>query len=188
MGWPALIRTYEAAWGEPVQILRVRHASRRTDFHVCTFEPPGRVARVVTMGLSRCVAEDGRLFGVEVLFALGKLELGEIGWERVSNYLIDISVALLRHSNRPVEGSTIAGSTIAPWPPHATVFDLPRGEPEHLEHMELDPLVVRLMWAIPAYPDEIELVKREGIEALDALVHANDYSLADVTRPSLLGA
>jgi hypothetical protein len=126
------------------------------------------------------------MLGVELLLVLGREELHEIGPGRVSAFLTDIGTHLLRLSIRPIEGSVIARTSIAPWPLDAVVFDLPRGEPEELEDFVADGRALGLMWAVPTYAKEAELVERRGIEALDALVEESDFSLADVRRPSLV--
>jgi hypothetical protein len=122
---------------------------------------------------------------MELLMTLGTRELAEIGSPRVTGFLADIAAHLLRHSVRPVEGSVIARTSLAPWEADAIVFDVPRGERPDLECFEADGHTLRLVWAVPAYAAEAELVASQGIEALDRLVESSDFSLGDVRRPPL---
>ena len=182
---PELFDLYVGIWGHPAEDLWVQHADSAREFHVLTFVGPSAVARVVTLGLGSCPSEDGTDLGVELLLVLGKKELSEIGSDRVGAFVTDIATHLLRHSVRPMEGSVIPRTSIAPWEPDALVFDVPRGEPESLENVVADGRALRLVWAIPAYADEARLVQENGLEALDSLVEQSNFTLADVRRPSL---
>lgn len=49
-----------------------------------------------------------------------------------------------------------------------------------------DGRILRVLWAIPVYPAEAQLVQERGMDALDTLVEQSDFSLADVRRPPLV--
>lgn len=146
------------------------------------------VARLATLGLGSCPAEDDQTIAVELLIALGVADLAALGARRVAEYLADIATHLLRFGVSPVEGSAIARTSIALWSLNAVVFDVPRGESEEFERFVADGVAVRLVWAVPVYEDEARLVERLGIEAFDELVDRAGVSLADVRRPSLVAA
>lgn len=184
---PELFDLYVKLWGHPAEDLRVQHADSVREFHVLTLLAPGTVARIATLGLGSCPCDDGTDLGVELLLVVGREELGDVGTARVARFLADIGTHLLRYSVRPVEGSVILKTSIAPWAPDALAFDLPRGEPEELEKFVADGHALRVIWTVPVYADEARLVQREGMEALDALVEQGDFSLADIRRPSLAG-
>lgn len=183
-----LLGIYRESWGEARDdVLEVRHGDGRQSFHVATYETGGTFARVATVGLGTTLAEDGLLLAVELVMALDRAELHELGPECVELFLGNIGSHLLQHSIRPVAGSTIPETSIAPWSPDAVLFDAPRGEPEHLERFVADGVPRRLLWTIPVYREEARLVALHGIESFDALVGEHDVSLADVRRPSLAG-
>ena len=180
---PELLARYRRHWGEPNESIPVAHQDGR-GFRILVFRGPGKIARLATLGLAMCRAENGAPFHAELLMVLGRQELGEIGSSRVAAYLADIAGHVLAHSIQPVEGSVLH-TTLAPWELDSIVFDLPRGEPSDLEHFNADGHSLRLVWAVPLYASEAELVSRDGLAALDALVADNDFSLADVQRPPL---
>lgn len=178
-----LLALYRRHWEEPHDSVHVAHQDGR-GFLILVFDGPGRIARLATLGLGTCRAEDGAPFHAELLFVLGGQELGEIGSSRVAAFVADVAAHLLAHSIRPLEGS-LMHTTLAPWEPDSIVFDHPRGEPQDLERFDADGHAGRLVWAVPLYGSEAELVSRDGLAALDALVEDNDFSLADVRRPRL---
>jgi hypothetical protein len=182
-----LLEIYRESWGEPrEEVLQVSSEDGGQSFYVAIHETDGPFARVATVGLGTILAEDGLLMAVELVMALDRAELHELDPERVELFLSNIGSHLLHHSIRPLAGSTIPATSIAPWGPDAVLFDTPRGEPEHLERFEADGVPRRLLWAIPVYREEARLVAQHGIEAFDALVSEHDVSLADVRRPNLL--
>ena len=189
--WPApsshgeLHRRLADAWGPATGEVSISHSSDDRAFAVTTFGS-ARVARLATVGLGACQASDDIALGLELMLVIGSQELAELGGERVSNFLADVSVHLLRYSVRPTEGSVIPKTSIAPWAPDALLFDNPRGEPESLEELEEDGRLIRLVWAVPIYANEAKLIEDEGVESLDDLVDRSSYSLADVLRPSVV--
>jgi len=180
---------YERTWGPAVDTVTfTKDSDPFKEFQVMAFLPhDSRVGRVATHGLSSCIASDGVRVGIELLFALSA-EYLRANWGKVRDFAADMAAHLVSHAFRPSPGSTVGNTSLAPWPPNALIFDVPRGEPEEFEHFEWDGEHCHLVWAIPAYAEEAEFVRTQGIVAFDALVDANDYSLADVFRPSALKA
>jgi hypothetical protein len=183
---PELHARFIEAWGEPLTERRVTSPDSSQTFFALWF--PGRpaVSRFVTCGLARCRAEDGSPLGLELLMVVGHPEVEDLGPARIEDYLFDLAAHLLRYSARPTAGSVMPDSTLAPWEMPAIIFDDARGEPEDLERYHADGTDARLLWAIPAFADEAQLVRDDGIDAFDRLVSASDLSLADVRRHRVL--
>ncbi len=76
-------------------------------------------------------------------------------------------------------------TTLAPdgWP-KALLFDQPCGEPEELSCFHVGAQHVNLLWVVPIYGNEYDLIKEKGIECFDEAIQEIDLSVVDVRRKS----
>ncbi len=181
-----LERLYVEHWGHPVGVRRLsREGGER--FSVLTFASQStNVVRLATEGLGALVCDDGRPFGAELLLVLDR-HFGGASNLQAEDFFIDVAVHLFRFAVRPRPGSLVPSTKLSPWPASAVVFDEPRGEDERFEAFVADGTELRLVWAIPVYPAQAELIRRAGLDRFDELVDSSDVSLADLSRPSLCG-
>jgi hypothetical protein len=182
---PELLRRYCEQWGSPTDDVPVSDGDG-DGFRILVFAGAADpVVRFVTLGLGTCPAWNDASLDVELLLTLDPSEVTAIGVPAVTRFVGEIAEHLLAHAIRPVEGSVLPPIGLAPWEPKAILFDLPRGEAPELEHFRADGHPVRLVWAVPVYASEAELVARDGLAALDFLVEISQCSLAAVRRRPL---
>ena len=110
--------------------------------------------------------------------------------QEVADFMLDVMAYSLRKDVRFVVGATIPETHLAPkaWCPRALLIDEPRGEPEEMANQHVGMQHVKLLWLVPIYAAEQELIENQGMGALDELEGASEWSLADVRRPSLVTA
>jgi len=168
---------------------RVADANKVNVVEVYSFPPrPGeKVHRIATVGMSGAEREDGSKTDYELFMTL-PADLGGATFAQVAAFLMELFVYSLQR-DVPIEaGQTIPElqSVPASWKPRALLLDEARGEPEELGHLHVGRSAVGLLWVIPIYVEEYDLIQKEGVEAFDALDDKSEWSLADVNRPSLV--
>jgi Suppressor of fused protein (SUFU) len=182
-----ILGVYMRHWGMP----EYRWISRREDhaIEVYSFPPrkDGVVHRFATIGVSAENRGDGTPANYELCMILPD-ELAGASADEVVSLMLDVAVHSYRKDVRCSVGATIPETPLMPakWPPKALLFDELRGEPEELSHISVGDRCIELLWLVPIYGDEQELIKREGIDAFDLLDAQSDWSVADPRRPSLV--
>jgi hypothetical protein len=108
--------------------------------------------------------------------------------DEVISFILDVAVHSLRRDVNFEIGATISETSLMPqsWAPRALILDEPRGEPEELEYFHIGHQHVNLIWLVPIYKAEYELIAREGVDAFYRLEEQSDWSLADPNRPSVI--
>lgn len=180
-----LLGGYIRAWGTPSQRVSAR---RRNDVvEVYSFPAPseGKLNRYATVGVSSLRRDSGSLATWELYFVVPSDNAGA-SEARVTSFILDVMAYSLRSDVQFTIGKTIPSSAILPveWNARAVLLDEPRGEPEYLADVHVGIQHVKLLWLVPIYADERDLILREGVEAFDRAESASDWSLADPRRPS----
>lgn len=179
-----LLGAYIRAWGPP----RVRVKSVREDDDVAVYVFGGKsdFQRFATVGVSALRRDDGSSADWELLAVLPS-SLAGASVEEVTNFILDLMAYSLRADVRIAPGETIPPSPLMPvsWVPRAILLDEPRGEAEELVHFQIGSQLVHLIWAIPIYKQELELIVQSGLEAFDQLQRLAEWSLVDPDRPAL---
>lgn len=182
-----ILGVYMRHWGMP----EYRWISRREDHAIEVYSFPPRkdevVHRFATVGVSAVNREDGQPANYELCMILPD-ELGGASAEEVVSLILDVAVHSYPKDVRCSVGATIPETQLMPakWSPKALLFDELRGEPEELSHIAVGDQCIELLWLIPIYRDEYELIHSEGIDAFDHLDAQSDWSVADPRRPSFV--
>lgn len=184
-----ILGAYMRHWGMP----EFRWISRREDhaIEVYSFLPRKDevVHRFATVGVSAVNREDGKPANYELFMTLPH-ELGGASADEVVSFMLDVAVYSYRKDVRCSVGATVPETPLMPaqWRPKALLFDELRGEPEELSHILIGAQSIEVLWLVPIYGDERELVVSEGIEAFDLLDAQSEWSVADPRRPSFVSA
>lgn len=185
-----ILSEYMKHWGMPE--FRQTMAQEHELVELYTF--PGKdtenITRFSTIGLSSNQIEGDENkcnSGVELLMILPKFVAFEQK-EKIRNYLFDIASYVLNTLGRKLTaGTTIPESPLAPnnWP-NALLFDEPLGEAEELGCFHIGTQHVDLLWLIPIYGCEYQVIKEKGLEVFDKFVEKEDCSLIDINRPPFI--
>ena len=182
-----LLGVYMHHWGMP----EYRWISRRESHTIEVYSFPLRqdevVHRFATVGVSAVNREDGKPANYELCMILPN-DLGGASADEVVSLILDVAVHSYRKDVRCSVGATISETPLMPakWNPKALLFDELRGEPEELSHVLVGAQSVEVLWLVPIYGDEQELIASEGIDAFDRLDAQTDWSVADPRRPSFV--
>ena len=182
-----ILGVYMRYWGMPEYRWISRHESHAIE--VYSF-PPGKdelVHRFATVGASAVNREDGKPANYELCMILPD-ELGGASADEVVSLMLDVAVHSYRKDVRCSVGATISETPLMPakWLPKALLFDALRGEPEELSHISVGAQCIEVLWLVPIYGDEQELIASEGIDAFDLLDAQTDWSVVDPRRPSFV--
>ena len=147
---------------------------------------PGElIQRYATVGLSSCNITDSIQCNTELFLAVPR-DIVEEQSESITNYIFDISSYLVTTlcENTKAE-DVVSESPIAPegWP-KALLFDQPSGEPEELYCFHIGVQHINLLWIVPIYGAEYDLIWEDGIEKFDEAMKNEDLSVIDVRRNS----
>jgi hypothetical protein len=174
-------------WGMP----EYRTITRREDHAIEVYSFPPRkdqaVHRFATVGVSGVNREDGNPANYELCMVLPR-ELAGASPEEVVSFMLDVAVHSYRKDVRCCVGATVPETPLMPaqWPPKALLLDELRGEPEELSHISIGGQCIEVLWLVPIYADEYEMIHKEGIEAFGVLETQSEWSVADPTRPSFV--
>ncbi len=177
-----ILSSYIKHWGEP----EFRQIMSKDDKAVELYTFRGDlIQRYATVGLSSCVLSNGAQCDTELLLAVPS-HIVEEQSEAIVNYIFDISSYLLETLGKNAEAEVVVPeSPLAPsgWP-KALLFDQPCGEPEELACFHVGAQHVNLLWVVPIFGTEYDLIKTKGIESFDEAIQTIDLSVVDVRRPS----
>ena len=182
-----ILGSYIRHWGMPAH----RWISRHEDHAIEVYSFPPRADEVVhrfaTIGVSGVSREDGNPATDEFCMILPP-DLRGASDQEVVSFMLDIAIHCYRKDVRCDVGSTIPETPLMPanWKPKALLLDEPRGEPEELAQIPIGDQRVELLWLVPIYADEYELIKTKGIDAFDLLDAQSEWSVADPGRPSFV--
>ena len=182
-----ILGVYLRHWGMP----EYRWITRREDHAIEVYSFPPRneevVHRFATVGVSAVNRENGEPANYELCMILPD-ELGGASAEEVVSVILDVAVHSYREDVRGEVGATIPETPLMPanWQPKALLFDELRGEPEELSHVSVGDQCIEVLWLVPIYADDRELIKNDGIEAFDLLDAQSEWSVADPKRPSFV--
>lgn len=185
-----MLSAYMKYWGSPEYRQTITRESERVELYSFPGPESSKITRFSTVGLSSDQAEGSRKKNhtdVELLMVLPK-DVASEQERQISNYLFDIVAYVLNQfEENPMVGTTIPETPLAPlgWP-KAILFDEPRGEPEELGFFHVGSQHVDLLWLVPIYGSEYQLIKKNGLERFDRLVDESNISLVDIGRPSLV--
>jgi hypothetical protein len=178
---------YIRHWGMPEH----RWISRKENHAIEVYSFPPRTDEVVhrfaTVGVSGVNREDGNPATYEFCMILPR-ELGGASGQEVAFFMLDVAVHCYRQDVRCEVGATIPETPLMPanWKPKALLLDEPRGEPEELAQISIGDQRVELLWLVPIYADEYELIKTKGMDAFDLLDAQSEWSVDDPGRPSFV--
>jgi hypothetical protein len=182
-----ILGLYMKHWGMPEH----RWISRKENHAIEVYSfPPGKdevVHRFATVGVSATNREDGNPANYELCMILPR-DLAGASAEEVVSFMLDVAVHSYRKDVRCSVGATVPETPLMPaqWPPKALLFDELRGEPEEFSNISIGTQSIEVLWLVPIYGAERELIVSEGIEAFDLLDAQSDWSVADPRRPSFV--
>lgn len=171
-----------SAWGMP-KARRIM-SNEHTVVELYQFEDE-MFSRYATIGLSSNAFNSSQLCNYE-LFLCIPYDVSTEQEESIQNFIFDICAYLINTVGRLVTyQDMIPESSLAPknWP-SAVLFDEPRGEPEELECFHVGAQYINLLWVVPIYSDEYQLIKERGIEAFDTALEKQELSVVDTRRMS----
>lgn len=182
-----ILGAYMRYWRMP----EYRWISRREDHVIEVYSFPSRkdevVHRFATVGVSSVNREDEQAANYELCMILPN-GLGGASDDQVVSLMLDVAVHSYRKDVRSRVGATVPETPLMPasWPPKALLFYELGSEPEELSHISVGEQSIELLWLVPIYGNEYELIHREGIEAFDLLDTQSVWSVADPRRPSFV--
>lgn len=141
-------------------------------------------ARFATVGLSNSIRKTGKPIENEWMIAL-KPDLGQENIDRIFSYFCDIIAHNIEHIQSSEVPRVMTESALAPenWTTKALLIDELRGESEDLEQIKIGEEIINVLWVVPITPKESHIILQEGIDAFDAYIDNQHYSIIDPTRP-----
>lgn len=183
-----ILSKYVGEWGIPKSRVIARNQDE-APIEVYWFpgEEGQKVARFATMGVSARKKAKGKFLNHELLFVL-PTDLGGADEKDIFNYMLDVSVYALRDDVDFGVETSIPESSLAPekWKLKAVLVDEARGESEVFEKIHVGIQHISLLWLVPIYQNEYRQIREHGIESFDRLCEKSDFSLVDISRPSLV--
>jgi hypothetical protein len=162
-----------------------RVATRKTDrIEVYSFPSNANapVYRFATVGISGIKKKSDRI-NKELMLALPP-DLGGATDDEVFKFMLDVSSYVVDELDMTEPPMITPETPLAPkeWRTRALLFDQARSEPEELSELVVGPDTIELLWVIPIYASEYELISNSGVEAFDALADQAELSPADINR------
>jgi hypothetical protein len=177
-----LLSAYLKHWGMP----DCRYDMTKDGETIELYSFPGDlIHKYATVGLSTCSISDSVPICSELFLALPSHIIDEQS-EAIKNYIFDIASYFTQTIGKNVKtGDVVPESPLAPkgWP-KALLFDEPRGEPEDLASFHIGIQHVNLVWVVPIFGNEYDLIKTKGIDHFDEAIQGLDLSVMDVRRKS----
>lgn len=184
-----ILSQYINAWGIPKYRVKTYKNDKCNPIETYVFygQKESKINHFATVGVSTQKSKNGKPSCHELMFVLSKT-LGTTTEDSVINYLIDIAVYSIRDDVKFAIESLIPDSPLAPneWGQKSILIDEPRGEIESLESFHVGAQHVYLYWLIPIYNNEYELILNSGIDSFDKYCDVSDFSLVDISRPSII--
>lgn len=181
---PALYDRYVAAWGPVAHAVSAVAALPTSRFNVLTFESEPSVLRLATQGLAAARIDDQAPLMCELLLVVDK-DFAGVSRRQAVHFMLDLGANFLsRNVKFPLKRPAVLDATFSPWNQASVLLDEPTGESENLLVLEYDGRTADLVWVVPIYASEANLIRARGIEAFDALASSAAYSLADLRRPA----
>jgi hypothetical protein len=164
-----------------------RKGTNRIEVYSFPAHSEASVHRFATVGLSGCLREDGQPINCELLMVL-PVSLGGSSTDAVMRFLLDVAAHGLRADVRHALGSTIQHVDVMPrsWSARSLLLDEPRGEPKDLDLFQVGSELVRLLWVIPIYENELSFIRDSGVDQFCNLELETTIELIDPNRPSLV--
>lgn len=182
-----VLGAYMRAWGMPRD--RVVSTKGPTTVEVYSFpgQPADKVTRFATFGVLSALGETRR---VEFLAVLPNDLAGASVREVALMMLGAVEAVAAIDENVSLVGTTFESFNMpAEWGTRAILLDEPRGEVESISTIAVGAgEFVEVVWVVPIYAAELDLIAREGLGAFDELVQAAEWSLAEPRRDPLVGA
>jgi hypothetical protein len=182
-----ILGAYISHWGFPDQ----RTISRRGDdvIEVYSFAPQAneKLHRFAMIGISGISQQEETPILHELFMCLPK-DLAGASLDEVVSFILDVAVYSLKSETNFKIGATISETSLMPqnWAARALILDEPRGESQELEYFHVGSQHINLIWLVPIYKGEYDLIAREGVEAFYRLEEQSDWSLVDPNRPSII--
>ncbi len=145
--------------------------------------PGDLIHRYATVGLSSFNISTSTSCDTEIFLAVPSHIVDEQS-EKIENYIFDISSYLINTFGKNAKPEdAVPESPLAPegWP-KAILFDSPNGEPEELSCFHVGAQHINLLWVVPIFGTEYDLIKTSGIEKFDDAIQNIDLSVVDVRR------
>ena len=182
-----ILGAYMKEWGMPEQ--RVLSYKETDVIEMYSFPPSNEknIWRVATVGMSGVKNELGTQNNFEFLMALTNA-VGKVTFQELANFLMDLfahsqQVSVSFEPEKTIPETHLMPSAISP---KAVLLDEPRAESPELEAFTVGKQEVKLLWVIPVYGEEQNLIVEKGIHAFDLIQEKSEVSLADISRPSLV--
>lgn len=178
---------YCSKWGMPDWRVQSRRKDDLVEVYSFPAGPQESIHRFATVGISSIPCDDGSLARWELFVTLPSALCSDSPQD-VTNLILDLAVYSLRSDVKFAVGEAIPESSLVPasWAAKAFLLDEPRGEPEELSNFHIGTQHVDLIWVVPIYSDEFQLIKTRGLDAFDRLEALSEWSLADPNRPSVV--
>jgi hypothetical protein len=173
---------YIRHWGMPEYRRVATRKTNRIEVYSFPNNANALVYRFATVGISGIRKESGRI-NKELMLALPP-DLGGATDDEVFNFMLDVSAYVVDELDMTQPPMITPETLLAPkkWRTRALLFDQARSEPEELSELAVGPDTVEVLWVIPIYNSEYELIKNSGVEAFDVLADQAGLSPADINR------
>ncbi len=182
-----ILGAYIHAWGLPASRLTFTGESKgRVEVYLFPSKTGSLVSRIATVS-SRRDWSGNAVHGAEFLFVL-PTDLVHSIFDEVANLIVAIVSRTHEHGHAAKVGELfrIADGLLKSWPMRNVVSDLLLGEPDEVSSFQIGAEHIHLWWLVPVYDSEADLIRKEGVEALDELKEHAELSVVDVRRSPLL--
>lgn len=174
-----LLSSYISAWGMPL----TRRITTKEDFQVEVYFFPakqdGLINRYATVGVSGKGSGANKSHNWELFMAVPSDNAGATQAE-IENFMFDVMCFSLQDNVQFELGATFPETPLMPasWPARALLIDEPRAEPEFIESISVGEETVNLLWIVPIYKSEHDLIVNSGLADFDAATEKSEWSLA----------
>lgn len=180
-----LLSSYIKEWGVPINRTRLfKKQELVMELYVFKGGVNDKFIRFASVGISGQSKKEKKINN-EILLVL-PVSLGGATEDEVVNYIFDLTAYLLRDDVDFRVEKMVPANSFSPdkWRQKAILIDEAKGESESLGNIHVGVQHVKLLWLIPIYGNEYELIANEGIEVFDRCCEEAELSLVDVGRGS----
>jgi hypothetical protein len=181
-----ILSRYINEWGMPEKRILSKKDDDVIEFY--SFPPTQKnlVWRIASIGMSG-ISQTISINSFEFLFVIDK-DIKDVFFEDICNFLMDLFAHSLRVDISFEPEKTIPETQLMPSSvfPKAILLDEPRGESQDMEKFIIGKQEVKLLWVIPIYGSEQQLIVKNGIDEFDKLQEKSKCSLSNIHRSPLI--
>jgi len=180
-----LLSKYICHWGHPEKrLIAEKKGQRPVELYIFPGDEGSKVVRFASIGISEQQGDSGeKLCSHELLLVLPS-NLGGAKKSDVSDFFFDVMAYSLRPDVTFVPERTVPETKLSPkiWRQKALLIDEPHGEADEVRSFDLGGNKVNLLWIVPIYGAEQQIINDKGVEWFDAEAEKEDLSIVDLAR------